>query len=248
METNNSIEEKNENLTLSDIALYQSNYKEESKNIIEWDSIIFKVHTLIESFTNTEEQNDFEELIEISNTLDLEEKYNILYFLIENWVHFASIYSNILNLNTKNIDISLFIYWIKNWWDTLLFSENFDSFINLCNNSTWLKKELWKRWLFEQYHYYLLEDESLWKIKKNDTLSAITNYKDRFTWDTLDKLNSFWLYDWDLIIENIFEDYIYAKELFFKLFKLNKKEKQDLANLKVDMLNYDFYDEKELII
>jgi hypothetical protein len=103
--------------------------------------------------------------------------------------------------------------------------------------------EIAEIWYIEQFNYFK-DEYSLKSISKNTTLTVMNNFNDRLeSSNLLNKLNAYWLYDWDIIINNIFEEPNYAKKLFNKIYTLTKKEKQELANLKVDVLNWEYYDE-----
>ena len=202
---------------------------------------IIEVFNIIKKIVDKDDQSDINELISISFNFSEENKYQLLHYLIENWIYFASIYTKKFNLNTSDLHLNIFIEWIKKWWDNLIFSDYFDDFISLYKNPLELKKNLWVNWFFEIYDFFILEWNPVWKISKNNTRKAIENYaKIHFDWDLLNKLNLYWIYDWDIILDNIFEDSNYAKKMFFDLFILNKKEKQDLKNMKVDFLNHNF--------
>jgi len=242
---NNISEEKNKKWLIDN----KEEYKRKIEEIINLDDIILIIYSLIESELINEDRESFYDLIELSTWLDEYNKMQVLYYLIENWVYFSSIYSEILKLDTSDINIEYFLEWIKNWWANLLSSEYFDDFISLYNNKNEILKLLWIEWFLEQYDYYLEINPELWKIKKEDTMEAVENFQYLFNyWSTLDKLNKYWLYDWNLIIENIFEDSVYAKKLLENIFTLNKKELQDLRNYKVDFLNYEYNEDlKDLI-
>jgi len=202
---------------------------------------IIEVFNIVKKLVDNDEQSDINELISISFNFSEENKYQLLYYLIENWIYFASLYTKKFNLDTSDLHLNVFIEWIKKWWDNLIFSDYFDDFISLYKNPLELKKNLWVNWFFEIYDFFILEWDPVWKISKNNTRKAIENYaKIHFDWDLLNKLNLYWIYDWDIILDNIFEDSNYAKKMFFDLFILNKKEKQDLKNMKVDFLNHNF--------
>jgi len=202
---------------------------------------IIEVFNIIKKLVDKDNQSDINELINISFNFSEENKYQLLHYLIENWIYFASIYTKKFNLNTSDLHLNLFIEWIKKWWDNLIFSDYFDDFIGLYKDPLELKRNLWINWFFEVYDFFILEWDPVWKISKNNTKNAIKNYaKIHFDWDLLNKLNLYWIYDWDIILDNIFEDSNYAKKIFFDLFILNKKEKQDLKNMKVDFLNHNF--------
>ena len=226
-----------------------NNTKTKTDTIIYSEEKLEEIYRLIVKLIWDYEESDIDKLINISNELSEYNMYQILYYLIENWIRFAPLYANKLSLNTSEIHINLFIEWLKSWWDELFFSENNLSFLEMYRDIDELIKILWIEWFFEQYDYFLLNNPDLWKIEKKDTLKAIKNFKDvKFTWNTLDKINTYWIYDWDIIIDNIFEDSTLAKKEFFKLFILSKKEKQDLKNMKVDFLNYEYNDEIEDLI
>ena len=242
---NNISEEKNKKWLIDN----KEEYKRKIEEIINLDDIILIIYSLIESELINEDRESFYDLIELSTWLDEYNKMQVLYYLIENWVYFSSIYSEILKLDTSDINIEYFLEWIKNWWANLLSSEYFDDFISLYNNKNEILKLLWIEWFLEQYDYYLEINPELWKIKKEDTMEAVENFQYLFNyWSTLDKLNKYWLYDWNLIIENIFEDSIYAKKLLENIFTLNKNELQDLRNYKVDFLNLEFNEDIEDLI
>ncbi len=219
-----------------DIIKYKAN------NILDW-------FDLADEFLYKDEQSDVISLIKLSLNFSEENKYQIINHLIKNWINFAWIYAKRFNLDTSKLDLNIFIDWIKKSYDNLVFSENFDSFINLYKNPIELKKQIWIEWFFEIYDSFLLEGDNIWKISKENTIEAIKNYSTiNFNWILLDKLNAYWIYDWDLILNNIFEDSKYAKKIFFDLFILNKEEKKELENMKVDFLNYNFFNDNSDII
>lgn len=211
----------------------------DTKNKFDWvlNDTIPKIHEILSKWIY-DDSFDVIKLINLSKSLSEKQQYNVLYYLIESGIYLAPFYSNELNLETNHIHINMFTQWLKNWWDDLIFSDNYIDFINLYNNPNELLEKIWIMWFLEQYDYFRYENKQLPQFSNNKANESFNNFKQRYIDSKLDeRLNLMSIYDRELIIENVFEEYENIKWKFDKLFTLTNKEKEKFNKLKTKILN-----------
>lgn len=223
---------KSNDITFGDIIF-------DTKNEFDWvlNDTIPKIHEILSKWIY-DDSFDVIKLIKLSKSLSEKQQYNVLYYLIESGIYLASFYSNELNLETNHIHINMFTQWLKNWWDDLIFSDNYMDFINLYNNPNELLEKIWIMWFLEQYDYFRYENQQLPQFSNDKANESFNNFKQRYIDSKLDeRLNLMSIYDWELIIENVFEEYENIKWKFDNLFTLTNKEKEKFNKLKTKILN-----------
>ena len=157
----------------------------------------------------------------------------ILYFMINMWMPQVVLLQKEFNVDTKDIEIDIFLKWFANWMNWLEDSEFFKDFVNLYKNPQELLEKIWEKIdLLLLFHLilYWAEFSKYDDEKMNIVLKEFEKFlkKEKL----FDRINKIWFYDWYNICYDLFENYELAYSKMQNIFNFTEEEKDEFEKLK----------------